>query len=206
LPVGGGPDCAEQLVAGHVLQQVAGRAGFDSGYDVAVGVVGGQDEQRAATPRFASSVMAARPFIPGIYRSVRITSGHNACAIRIASAPSPASPTTLELALRREHPAQLVSDHRMVVRDQQPDHAGAPAAVVGTLAEIAVPDPGSDSISRVPSRATYDVGASLKAEGRQMIVARAPFFRDSLCTDWHGLLAGACGSGRDEPSEKEQPR
>ena len=44
LAAGGGADRAEQLLARRVLEQVAGGAGLDGRHDVAVRVVGRQDE------------------------------------------------------------------------------------------------------------------------------------------------------------------
>ena len=40
--------CSNELVSGSVFQEVAGGAGHDRGEDVAVGVVGGEDEHAGA--------------------------------------------------------------------------------------------------------------------------------------------------------------
>src|SRR5205814_9460799 len=58
-----------------------------------------------------------------------------------------------ELRVGREHPAQPVPYHRMVVDDEQPDgrHPAPPAEIAGAHAEIAVPAPGSDSTASVPA-------------------------------------------------------
>ena len=61
-----------------------------------------------------------------------------------------------EVRVALEHATQSVANDRMVVDDQDPGGAHAPApvgglAIAGTRAETAVPAPGSDSIDRVPA-------------------------------------------------------
>jgi hypothetical protein len=63
----------------------------------------------------------------------------------------------LESGIAAEHPAQAVAHHGMIVHHEHADdlvarlgHALLRAGMAGTLAETAVPPPGSDSISSTP--------------------------------------------------------
>ena len=99
--------------------------------------------------------------MPGIRRSIRMTSGRRASARATASEPSDASRDHLESRVAGEHPAEAVADDRVVVDDHHPNGAHAsttaaePGAIAGTRADTAVPPFGSDSIATVPAtRAT----------------------------------------------------
>src|SRR5581483_1583475 len=84
----------------------------------------------------------------------------------------------LQVAARLEDAAQAVAHHRVVVGDQQPDHRLPPSGMAGTLADTAVPPPGSDSISSWPaSRVTRC----------RIAVSPKPPFRSSVV---FGVLAG----------------
>ena len=98
--------------------------------------------------------MAATPPMPGIRRSIRMTSGRSALGQRQRLRAVRRLADHLEVRVAGEHPAQAVADDRVVVDDQQPDRAhdaadrrAEPAAIAGTRAETAVPPPGSDSIA-----------------------------------------------------------
>ena len=158
LAARGGVDRPDELVARRVLEQVARRARLERRHDVAIGVVGREDEHlRGGSPCSASARMAAAPPRPGIRRSMRMTSGRSDSTSASASAPSDASPTTSRSGSPGEHAAEAVADDGVVVDDHQPDRAhGAdapddPAAIAGTRAESAVPPPGSDSIASEPA-------------------------------------------------------
>ena len=69
-----------------------------------------------------STSVTARPFMPGMLMSIRTTSGDSSRALRRASSPSAASPTTLQLSLPGEAGLQSLPDHRMIVRHQHFDY------------------------------------------------------------------------------------
>ena len=124
------PDRADELVARRVLQQVARRAGLEGRDDVAVGVVGRQDEDPGPRPRSARARIAATPPMPGIRRSIRMTSGRRVPGEGDRLRAIGGLADHLELRVAGEHPAEAVADDRMVVDDQHPDRGhGAIGAV-----------------------------------------------------------------------------
>ena len=69
-----------------------------------------------------SSSVTARPFMPGMLMSIRTTSGDSSRALRRASSPSAASPTTFRFLVPGEAGLQPLPDHRMIVCHQHFDY------------------------------------------------------------------------------------
>ena len=69
--------------------------------------------------------VASIPSTPGIRTSISTTSGWSSAASVAASAPSPASPTTSIPGSPREDQAEARADERLVVGEQDPDHASS---------------------------------------------------------------------------------
>ncbi len=146
VAVGSGADAAQQLLARRVLEQVAGGAGVDRGQHVGVVAVGGEDEHadlREPVAQLADRGDAVAAGHPQVHQHHLRPAGDGErdrldAGGRLAQ--------HLELGVAGEDPAQPVAHDRVVVGDQQRDHAGT----AGTLAEIAVPSPGVDSTASAP--------------------------------------------------------
>ena len=173
LAAGGGPHGPQQLAAGAVLEQVAGRAGLDRGHDVAVGVVGGQHQHPGRPgprsdepPDRGDAVRAGHPQVHQHHvRPQRRGPGHRLGAVAGLT-------DDLELGAALEDAAQAVPDDGMVVHDQQPDAVLTRSRVAASSAprrrppDLAPPQPagwpgrwptsrcpwpGSDSMASVPA-------------------------------------------------------
>ena len=179
LAAGRGPDRPDQLVARRVLEQVAGRAGLERRHDVAVGVVGRQDEhpRRHAVARARARIAAAPP-MPGIRRSIRMTSGSERADERERLGAVAGLADDLEVRVAREH-ARAGRRGRPGGRRRSAAGSGsrarapttAPAAIAGTRAETAVPPPGSDSIASEPATRP-PAGASRSGRTRRPVRRR----------------------------------
>jgi DNA-binding transcriptional LysR family regulator len=139
LAPGRGPHPVGEHRPGRVLQQVPGRAGLDRAQDVGVGVIRGQHHDRGTgqVPDGFHPIAARHPQVheddvrtqpPG--ERHRLRTGR-----RLAD--------HLDVRLGRQHAPQALADDRVVVGQQDPDHAG-------TIALTRVPAPGALSTVSVP--------------------------------------------------------
>ena len=117
----------------------------------------------------------------------------------------------LEARVAGEHAAQAVADDRVVVDDQQPDRRaqalGAPGGRGhgGDAAEIAVPPPGSDSISSVPARPAHPLPHRRQAEAAAVARARWPAVEaDAVVADVEGRPRPPCTTGSARPGSRRR--
>jgi hypothetical protein len=127
------PHRPEELFAGTVLEQVPGRTGLDRGQHVAQSVDGGHPVH-TRHPQIHQHDVGPQ----------RVDDGHRLHAVRGLA-------DHLESRIAREHAAQAVAHDGVVVDDHQADHRDTSAGIAGTLADTAVPLPGSASTSSEPA-------------------------------------------------------
>ena len=190
---------AEQLVARGVLEQVAGGAGLDRGQHVAVGVVRGEHQhpgrgrrarELARSPRRRPSPASAGP------SARRPASSRGDQRERLGAVAGLAD--HLEAVVAGEHAAQPVAHDRVVVDDQQPDHARATARrheAARALARLATRPPACRRAGHpLPHRGQPEpaVGRAAGAARRRRRARRASPRRPCRTASARPGSAGAC--------------